>query len=63
MTPILIFCSYCLWHDLPFDARALSLTSFEKYSSSMRLNEGFGLFNFSGDYLLDLNFKQFSFWP
>ena len=30
----------------------------------MRLNKGFGLFNFSGDCLLDLNnFKRFSFWP
>ena len=30
----------------------------------LRLNKGFGLFNFSGDCLLDLNnFKRFSFWP
>ena len=30
----------------------------------MRLNKGFGLFNFSGDCLLDLNnFKRFSFSP
>ena len=30
----------------------------------MRLNKGFGLFNFSGNCLLDLNnFKRFSFWP
>ena len=30
VTRILIFCSYCLWHDLPSDARAFSLTSLEK---------------------------------
>ena len=49
---------------LPSDARAFSFTSFEKQSSSIRLNKGFGLFNFSGDSLLDLNnFKRFSFWP
>ena len=30
VTRILIFCGYCLWHDLSSDARALSLTSFEK---------------------------------
>ena len=48
--------------DLPSDARAFSLTCFEKQNSSMRLNKGFGLFNFSGDCLLDLNnFKRFSF--
>ena len=26
----LIFCGYCLWHDLLSDTRAFSLTSFEK---------------------------------
>ena len=42
-------------HDLPSNAGAFSLTSFEKLSSSMRPNKGFGLFNFPGDCLLDLN--------
>ena len=32
--------------NLPSDARAFSLTSFETYSSSLRLNKGFRLFNF-----------------
>ena len=32
--------------DLPSDARAFSLTSFETLSSSLRLNKGFRLFNF-----------------
>ena len=32
--------------DLPSDERAFSLTSFETYSSSLRLNKGFRLFNF-----------------
>ena len=49
MTCILIFCGYCVWsaYDLPSDARAFPLTSFEMLSSSMRLNKGFRLFNFS----------------
>ena len=49
VTRILIFCGYCVWsaYDLPSDARAFSLTSFEMLSSSMRLNKGFRLFNFS----------------
>ena len=52
MTRILIFCGYCVWsaYDLQSDARAFSLTSFEMFemlSSSMRLNKGFRLFNFS----------------
>ena len=33
-------------HDLPFDARAFPLTSFEMQCSSLRLNKGFRLFNF-----------------
>ena len=32
--------------NFPSDARAFSLTSFETYSSSLRLNKGFRLFNF-----------------
>ena len=32
--------------DLPSDARAISLTSFETLSSSLWLNKGFRLFNF-----------------
>ena len=32
--------------DLPSDARAFPLTSFETLSSSLRLNKGFRLFNF-----------------
>ena len=49
MTRILIFCGYCVWsvYDLPSDARAFSLASFEMLSSSLRLNKGFRLFNFS----------------
>ena len=53
MTRILIFCGYCVWsaYDLPSDARLFSLTpfegSFEMLSSSLRLNKGFRLFNFS----------------
>ena len=31
--------------DLPSDARALSLTSFETRSSSLRLNKGLGCFS------------------
>ena len=33
-------------HDLPFDARAFSLTSFEMQCSSSPLNKGFRLFSF-----------------
>ena len=33
-------------HDLPFDARAFPLTSFEMQCSSLPLNKGFRLFNF-----------------
>ena len=49
MTLKVIFCGYCVWsaYDLPSDARAFSLTSFEMLSSSMQLNKGFRLFNFS----------------
>ena len=32
--------------DLPSDARAFFLTSFEMLSSSLQLNKGFRLFNF-----------------
>ena len=58
MTPIMIFsvlvsgrpvsgCYENWWaYDLPSDARA-SLTSSEMLSSSLRLNKGFRLFNFS----------------
>ena len=50
MTRIFIFCGYCVWsaYDLPTDARAFSLTSFEMLDSSLRLNdhEDFRLFNF-----------------
>ena len=51
-----IFSENCRWvplvivvsgrHDLPFDARAFSLTSFEMQCSSLLLNKGFRLFNF-----------------
>ena len=51
--------------NLPSDARAFSLTSFETYSSSLRLNKGFRLFNFlqspsliwmtESDFLLSVN--------
>ena len=49
MTRILMFCGYCVWstYDLPSDARAFALTSFEMLSSSMRLNKAFRLFHFS----------------
>ena len=49
MTRIFIFCDYCVWsaYDLPSDARAFSLTSFEMLNSSLRLNEDFRLSNFS----------------
>ena len=40
-------------HDFPSDARALSLTSFGKKVSSMRLNKAFTLFNFFAQVLLD----------
>ena len=35
MTPLLIFCGFCIsgLHDMPSDARAFSMTSFEAYSS------------------------------
>ena len=49
-------------HDLPSYARAFSLTSFEMLNSSLRLNKGFRLFNFSK--VLDLHnyrYKRFSF--
>ena len=47
-------------HDLPSYARAFSLTSFEMFNSSLWLNKGFRLFNFSK--VLDLhNYKRFSF--
>ena len=36
----------CGGHDLPFDARAFPLTSFEMQCSSSPLNKGFRLFNF-----------------
>ena len=49
MTRIFIFCGYCVWsaYDLPSDARAFSLISFELLNSLLRLNEDFRLFNFS----------------
>ena len=40
-------------HDLPFDARAFPLTSFEMQCSSSQLNKGFRLFNFFPKFLLD----------
>ena len=48
MTRIFIFCGYCVWlaYDLPSDADAFSLTSFEMLNSSLRLNEDFRLFSF-----------------
>ena len=48
MTRISIFCGYCVWsaYDFPSDARAFSLTSFEMFNSSLRLNEDFSLLNF-----------------
>ena len=48
MTRIFIFCVYCVWsaYDLPSDARAFSLTSFEMLNSSLRLNEDFSDFLF-----------------
>ena len=63
MTRILIFCGYCVWsaYDLPSDARAFSLTSFEMLNSSMRLNEGFRLFNFSKVPPGSEYYKRFSF--
>ena len=56
MTLKVIFCGYCVWsaYDLPSDARAFSLTSFEMLRSSMRLNQGFRLL-ISPKCLLDLN--------
>ena len=51
-------------HDLPFDARAFPLTSFEMQCSSLPLNKGFRLFNCFPKCLLDPNdYKQFSFSP
>ena len=49
-------------HDLPFDARAFPLTSFEVQCSSLPLNKGFRLFNSFPKCLLDPNnYKRFSF--
>ena len=52
VTRILIFCGYCLWHNLPSDARALSLHWPLLKSKALQCGS-----------LLDLNnFKLFSFW-
>ena len=49
-------------HDLPSYARAFSLTSYEMLNSSLWINKGFRLFNFSK--ILDLhNYKRFYFCP
>ena len=61
---VLIFCGFCFWSAwlMPSHARAFSLTSFEMLNSSLQLNKGFRLFNFSK--ILDLhNYKRFYFCP
>ena len=69
VTRILIFWGYCFWSAWLMiflsDARAFSLTSFDTWSSSLRLNKGFRLFNFlkspsliwitESDFLLSVN--------